>query len=68
MKKNWFIIIKTKKKWEHNKPNLKMYVEGHCTIHTCQYNEGKFDLEIYLSVICSLKYSLTLTQSKAASF
>ena len=51
-----------------------MYFGGHCTIHTCQYNEGKFDLEIYLSVICSylckqlLKYSLTLIQSKAASF
>ena len=45
-KKNWFIIIKTKKKSDHNKPNLKMYFGGHCTIYTCQYDEGKFDLKI----------------------
>ena len=27
-------FIKTKKKHEHNMPNVKMYFEGRCTIHT----------------------------------
>ena len=32
-------------------PNVKMYFEGHWTIHTCQYNVGRFDSEIGNTVL-----------------
>ena len=44
-------------------PYMKMYFEGHCTIHTCQYNEVKFDSEIQLSVMCSFIYVNILSHS-----
>ena len=46
-------------KWEHNMPDAENEFRR-SLYNTYIYNEGKFDFEIYLSVICS--FSMQTTQ------
>ena len=40
-----------------------MYFEGHCTIHTCQYNEGKLNSEVLFVVLFMYSTSKILSHS-----